>query len=141
MDSLIVRTATKTILPLLLMFAIFLFLRGHNEPGGGFIGGLVAAAAIILLAVSGGVRHAETVTTRQTAQRMMAVGLLLAWLTAVGPILWGKPLLYGYWPPGWEILGIGKLGTPLLFDLGVFFVVIGMTLLVVLQLVDRVEKR
>lgn len=70
----------------------------------------------------------------------MAVGLFLAGLAAVGPMVGGYPLLKGLWSD-LVIPGLGKVGTPILFDLGVFLVVIGMTLLVVLQLVEKVEKR
>ena len=54
MTSLILRTATRFLMPLLLMFALFLFLRGHNAPGGGFVGGLVVAAAFVLYAIASG---------------------------------------------------------------------------------------
>ena len=61
MDSLILRSAARLLLPLLLLFSIFLLLRGHNEPGGGFSGGLVAAAAFALLTIA-----TDVPTTRRT---------------------------------------------------------------------------
>ena len=59
MRGLILRTATTWLMPVLLLFSLFLLLRGHNEPGGGFAGGLVAAAAFVLLSVSSGVKVAR----------------------------------------------------------------------------------
>ncbi len=139
MDSIIVRTATRAILPLLLLFAVFLFLRGHNAPGGGFIGGLVAAAAIILLALAGGLRYAEAVFPIAQAQLTLALGLLIACLAAIIPLFLGQPLMTGLWPEI-TIPGLGEIGTPFIFDLGVFLVVVGMTLIVVLHLIEKVEQ-
>jgi len=139
MDSVIVRTATRAILPLLLLFAIFLFLRGHNAPGGGFIGGLVAAAAVILLALAGGMRYAEAVVSIAKAELILAFGLLIATFAAILPLFQGEPLMTGLWP-GLIIPGLGEIGSPFIFDLGVFLVVVGMTLIVVLQLIEKVEQ-
>ena len=58
-DSPIFRTAARLLMPLLLLFSVFLLLRGHNEPGGGFVGGLVAAAAFALYAIAFGTRRAR----------------------------------------------------------------------------------
>lgn len=141
MGSIIVRTAARLMLPLLILFSIFLLLRGHNAPGGGFAGGLVAAAAIVLLALAGGLRDAEAVLPAATARRAMALGLLVAGLSAALPLLLGQPFMKSLW---WELeapgLGRVELGTPLLFDTGVYTVVVGMVLTVVLRLIDEVER-
>lgn len=139
MDSLIVRTAARAILPLLLIFAAFLFVRGHNAPGGGFIGGLVAAAAIILLAMAGGLRYAETVFPKHQARDVVAVGLAMAGAAAIYPLFLGKPLMTGLWSDI-TLPGLGEIGTPFIFDLGVFLVVFGMVLMVVPHLIEKVEK-
>lgn len=140
-DSLIVRTAARVVLPLLILFSIFLLLRGHNSPGGGFVGGLVAASAIILLALAGGLRSAEVVLPTAYARRLMGLGLLLAGLAATLPLALGQPFMKGLWQtvsmPG---LGQVEIGTPVLFDVGVYVVVLGMTLTVVLRLIHEVEQ-
>lgn len=138
-DSLVVRTAARAILPLLMLLSVFLLLRGHNAPGGGFIGGLVAAVAIILLAMAGGLGYAEMVLPKEKAPKLMVVGLAMAIVAAVTPWFTGAPFLKGLWP-GLNIPGIGEIGTPLIFDIGVYLVVVGMALTVVLRLVEKVEQ-
>src|ERR671927_424884 len=96
MISIILRTATTFLMPLLLMFSIFLLLRGHNEPGGGFIGGLVAAAAFVLYGLAAqevSVRQALHIDTRS----YIAIGLLIAGASALFPLLLGLPFLTGVW--------------------------------------------
>lgn len=138
MDSPIVRTTTRAILPILFLFALFVLFRGHNQPGGGFIGGLVAAVAIILLAMGGGNALAEAVVSRAKARLVMGFGLLCSGTAAVVPLFLGKALMTATWLDI-TIPSVGLLGTPLLFDIGVFFTVIGMTLMVVLRLIEKVE--
>jgi multicomponent Na+:H+ antiporter subunit B len=137
MKSLILDTATRLLSPLLFLFSIFLLVRGHNEPGGGFAGGLVAASAFILLAISRdpqAARHALHVEP----QSLIGVGLLVAiGAGLVGPLV-ADPLLTGEWislylPNGLEL----KLGTPLLFDIGVYLVVLGAALTMILTLAEE----
>jgi multicomponent Na+:H+ antiporter subunit B len=140
MNSLILRTASVYLHPLLLVFSVFLLLRGHNEPGGGFVGGLVAAAAFCLQMIAFDV---------QTARRMLgadprllvALGLLMAVVAGLFPLLGGKPFLTGIWFD-LSLLGMTKihLGSPLLFDLGVYNVVIGVTLLLVFSFAEEEES-
>lgn len=98
MDSIIVRTATRAILPLLWSFAVFLFLRGHNAPGVGLLVDWSWPAAIILLALAGGLRYAEAVFPIAQAQLTLALGLLIACLAAIIPLFLGQPLMTGLWP-------------------------------------------
>jgi multicomponent Na+:H+ antiporter subunit B len=134
---LILPTAARLLLPLLLLFSVFLLLRGHNLPGGGFAAGLVAAAAFALYAIATDVpaaRRALGVAPRT----LLGVGLLVALATGLLPLLAGRPFLTGLW--GYVSLpGIGRVdvGTPLLFDVGVFLVVIGVTLTIVLSLAEE----
>lgn len=140
MDSIIVRTAARLLLPLMMLFSTYLLVRGHNAPGGGFIGGLVAAAGIALLVMGGGLRSAEAIVPAGRARRWIAVGLLLAGLSAVLPLFWGRPLMTGLWVkiplPGVAAI---EVGTPILFDVGVYIVVVGMVLTVILRLAHEVE--
>ncbi|MEX2446503.1 MAG: hydrogen gas-evolving membrane-bound hydrogenase subunit E [Dehalococcoidia bacterium] len=120
----VLRTAARGIFPLLLVFAVFLLLRGHDEPGGGFVAGLVAAAGIALYTMAYDARTARRLL-RVTPGRFITTGLLVA-VAAGMYATWTDPLLTGQWatvplPEGGEL----KVGTPLLFDFGVFLVVLG----------------
>ena len=120
----VLRTAARAVLPLLVVFAFFLFLRGHDQPGGGFVAGLVAAAGVALYAMAYNARVARRLL-RVPPRSLMAAGLLVA-IAAAGFGTWEHPLLTGQWtvltlPADTEL----KLGTPLLFDFGVFLVVLG----------------
>jgi multicomponent Na+:H+ antiporter subunit B len=127
MNSLILRTATRLLIPVLLLLSIFLLLRGHDLPGGGFIGGLMAASAIALHAIANGPNAARRLL-RATPERVMGVGLLLAVGAGLIASLTGHPFLTGLWwivPIGAQEL---KLSTPLVFDVGVYLLVVGMVL-------------
>ena len=130
--SVILTASTRFLLPLLLLFSLFLLWRGHNEPGGGFVGGLVAAAAIALYALAAGVNQAQRLL-RLDLRTLMGLGLLCA----IGAGLWGMaagvPLLTGLWL-SWPVPVIGKVGTPLLFDVGVYLIVVGVTLKILFTL-------
>ena len=133
MKSLILATAIRYLLPLMLLFSIFVLLRGHNDPGGGFVGGLIASAAFALYAIAEGVDAARHLL-RITPHTLIAMGLATAVLSAiVAPIISDKPFMTGLWSDI-TLPAIGKLGTPLFFDLGVFQVVVGVTLLIVFSL-------
>jgi multicomponent Na+:H+ antiporter subunit B len=138
MRSLILSTTARLLMPLLLLFSVFLLLRGHNEPGGGFAGGLVAATAFILIAVSHDPATARS-TLRVEPQALIGTGLLMAVGSGVIGLLLGQPLLTGQW---WNIDLPGVsfyLGTPLIFDIGVYLVVMGATLVMVLTLAEEGE--
>jgi multicomponent Na+:H+ antiporter subunit B len=109
-------------MPLLLLYGIFLLLRGHNAPGGGFAGGLVVAAAYCLCAFAFGVADARRALIVDPS-RLIGVGLLLALGSGLLPLLSGKDFLTALW----FAPSIG-FGTPLIFDVGVFCVVIGVVL-------------
>jgi multicomponent Na+:H+ antiporter subunit B len=136
MKSLILLTAARLLAPLLLLFSLFLLLRGHNEPGGGFAGGLVAAAAFILLAISRDPQAART-ALRIEPQALMGAGLLIAVGAGVVGLLLGEPLLSGQWLELSLPTGKLELGTPLAFDVGVYLVVLGSTLTMVLTLAEE----
>jgi multicomponent Na+:H+ antiporter subunit B len=137
MSSLILRASARLVMTLLLLFALFLLLRGHNEPGGGFVGGLVAAAAFVLYIIAEGPaasRRALHVDPRS----LIGVGLLVAAGSGVLPLLIGEPFLTAQWGtlrlPGLSPI---TLGTPLLFDTGVFVVVLGVTQTIILALAEE----
>lgn len=137
MIEIYLRLVDKILTPVILLIAIFLFLRGHDLPGGGFIAGLVAASAIELTILARG--------TQETRDRYgpWAVPLAGAGLTiAVGAALLGMyqgGFFRGIWleiPVAGEKL---KLGTPQLFDLGVMLVVVGMAITYLLRLGEAAE--
>jgi multicomponent Na+:H+ antiporter subunit B len=134
MRSLILLTVARGILPVSTLFALFLLLRGHNEPGGGFIAGLVAAGAFALYLFAYG-----PATTRRILmvdpRGMIGVGMLAAALSAVPAAFFGQAFFTAqWWPIPLGPLGELKLSTPLIFDIGVFLVVLGTVMTIVLAL-------
>lgn len=135
MFSVILSTASRYLLPLLLIFSFFLLLRGHNEPGGGFVGGLVAAAAYALYFIANGVDEAEKLLKSEPI-RLIAVGLVLAIVSTVPSLFVGNNFMTGQWMDTNFPL-IGKIGTPLLFDVGVYFLVLGIALKIIFSLAEE----
>lgn len=137
MISLILRTATRYLVTLLVLFSIFLLLRGHNEPGGGFVGGLVAASAFALYAIAFDPASARRLL-RVDPRGLIGVGLLTAAGSGFISVAQGAPFMTGEWTY-LTVPGAGKidLGTPLLFDMGVYLVVLGVTLLIILTLAEE----
>ncbi|MCX7800339.1 MAG: hypothetical protein N2109_08370 [Fimbriimonadales bacterium] len=132
MNSLILRTGATFVMPLLLVFSVFLLIRGHHLPGGGFAGGLVAAASLTLYGLVNGMGAAKAVL-RASPEIWIAGGLGLAVLSGVpGLVLRGSFLA-----PIWGTLGGVKVGTPLAFDLGVYLLVIGVVLTMVFALSEE----
>lgn len=132
MDSLLLRTAARIIVPVQLLFSVFLLVRGHNEPGGGFIGGLLAAGAIVLHGIANDMAAARRLL-RVRPQLLIGLGIMAAGLSGVFGMLLGLPYLTGLWGFGVPTLVAGtlKFGTPLLFDVGVYLVVIGVGTLMI----------
>ena len=140
-DYLILRVAVRLMLPILLLFSVFLLLRGHNLPGGGFIGGLVAAAAILLHLLALGPQHIRN-WFPIAFRTLLPIGLFIAIGSGLFGVLAGEPFLTGLWPT-FTFPGVGEvtLGTPLLFDVGVYLVVIGMTVEIIVSMVEEEEWR
>lgn len=135
MKSYILTTATRYLLPLLVLFSLFLLQRGHNEPGGGFVGGLVAAAAFALYTIAHTVNEART-ALRVDPRTLIGVGLLVAAGSGIIAMVAGQAFMTGLWT-NIDVPGVGKLGTPLMFDIGVYLVVLGVTLLIVFSLAEE----
>ncbi len=135
-DSLILRVTGHFLLPLLIMFSLFLLLRGHNEPGGGFIGGLVASAAIALHLFFTDVQSARRLIWVDPRD-LLGWGLCIAIASGVLAMFSGLPFLSALWTEmTLPIFGMLKIGTPLLFDIGVYLVVIGTVLNILLSLAE-----
>ncbi|MBM3451311.1 MAG: Na+/H+ antiporter subunit B [Armatimonadetes bacterium] len=135
MTSVILSTATRFLLPLLLIFSVFLLIRGHNEPGGGFVGGLVAAASFALYAVSDGVGSARR-ALRVDPRDIGWVGVAVALASGLPRALTGGDFMTGIWHPH-ALPVLGKLGTPFLFDLGVYLAVVGVVLTIFFALAEE----
>lgn len=127
MNSIILRTATRVLMPLLLLFALFMLVRGHNEPGGGFVAGLVVAAAYALKAFAFGVPAARRALLVDP-EKLIGVGLLVALFTGLSALAAGLPFLTSMWWNGF--------GSPVFFDIGVFLVVSGVVLTMTFTLAE-----
>jgi multicomponent Na+:H+ antiporter subunit B len=134
MASLILSTAARYLLPLQLLLSAFLLLRGHNEPGGGFVGGLVVSAAFALYAIAYDVAAARRALGID-ARVLMAVGLLVTVTSGLASLVGGQPFMTGLWSE-FVVPLLGKVGTPLLFDTGVYLVVIGVMLTILFALME-----
>lgn len=135
MKSIILKTATNFILPLLLMFAVFVLLRGHYYPGGGFVGGLIAAIAFVLHSFANGWDSTRKLL-RIHPGFLMPFGLTLCFVSAALPLLIdGSALMTALWFEN-KVPVIGMVGSALFFDIGVFFVVIGASLSIILTVAE-----
>jgi len=137
MQSLILRTATRLLVSMILVFSVYLLLRGHNAIGGGFAGALVAGTGFALYSMAEGsasVRRAIRVEPRG----LIAAGLFLALASGLTGLFAGSPFLTGTW---WTVALFGgeklALGTPLVFDIGVYAVVLGTILTLILALEEN----
>jgi len=134
-QPLLLRVAAGVVLPLALVFTVYIFMRGHNMPGGGFIAGLITAVALVLQFMSLGQQRAEWLLRGQGGRKFVkwiGAGLGTAGLTGIGAFVWGRPFLtsaHGY--PQVPVLGELPLASAALFDLGVYMVVVGSTLLTI----------
>ena len=137
MTSSILQTATRLLMPLLLLFAVFLLLRGHNQPGGGFVGGLVVAASFVLYSIAFGVDAARRALLVRSST-LLGIGLLVALVSGLPGVVLGQPFMTSMWTT--IALGLTELdiGTPLIFDIGVFLAVIGVVLTIVFTLAEAV---
>ncbi|WP_269932208.1 Na+/H+ antiporter subunit B [Aminobacter sp. HY435] len=136
MQTLIFRTAAPLLTGLMLLFSVFVLLRGHNEPGGGFTGGLIAASAFAILGIAFGVPAVR----RALYFHPMAIsgfGLFIAALAGLPSLDLGMPFLTGLWAAP-SLFGMTvDLSTVMVFDVGVYLVVVGSITSIALALEDR----
>jgi multicomponent Na+:H+ antiporter subunit B len=131
-NSLIFRTAAPAIAAIMLLFSVIVLLRGHNDPGGGFIAGLIAASASAILGMSvgvGAVRRVLKINPIVIAGSGVALAIASGLLSALA----ADPFLTGLWLPAY------LFGTPGLFDIGVYFTVFGTVSAIALALEDGEE--
>lgn len=124
MKTVIFKTVAPSLAAIMIVFSIFVLLRGHNEPGGGFIGGLIAASAIAIYGIAAGVDEVRK-AIRVDPVNLAAVGVLIAAFCGLVSLPYNVPYLTGLWTflefGGTEI----ALSTPLFFDIGVYLAVVG----------------
>lgn len=130
MKTLILKTASGYLLPVLLLFSVFILLRGHYLPGGGFVGGLVASIAFVLHAFANGLENTKNLL-RIHPGFLMPFGLAIAFVSGLAPMVFADlPFMTGVWFDE-PLPVIGMVGSALFFDTGVFLVVIGVTLTII----------
>ena len=135
MKSLILSAAVRFLMPILLMFSLFLLFRGHHLPGGGFVGGLVATAAFSLYAIAYDVSTALKLL-RINPLYLIASGLILSLGSALLALFMGQNFFTGLWST-LSVPALGKVGTPVFFDIGVYFVVLGAGLTIIFTLAEE----
>ncbi|MFC4557226.1 Na(+)/H(+) antiporter subunit B [Virgibacillus kekensis] len=135
-NDLILRTTTSLIVFILLGFSIYLLFAGHSKPGGGFVGGLMTASAIVLMYMAYGAEVLEKILPIDY-RLLIPVGLLLALGTGVGSFVFTEPFLshtYEYFQV--PIFGKMELATAMLFDIGVYITVLGVTITIILSIAN-----
>jgi multicomponent Na+:H+ antiporter subunit B len=137
MNTIILQTASRYLLPLLLLFSVFILLRGHYLPGGGFVGGLIASIAFVLHLFANGLENTKNLL-RIHPGFLMPAGLALSFISGFLPMVFtGDPFMTGLWFKE-PLPVIGMVGTALFFDIGVFLVVVGVTLTILFTISEAV---
>jgi multicomponent Na+:H+ antiporter subunit B len=137
MKSDILKTAADYLLPVLLLFSVFILLRGHYLPGGGFVGGLMASIAFVLHAFAHGMDDTLKFMKYHPAI-FIPIGLLISLLSCTAPLLVDKPVMTGLWFDT-PLPVIGLIGSALFFDIGVYLVVVGATLTILFTISEITE--
>jgi multicomponent Na+:H+ antiporter subunit A len=126
----VVDVAVRLVFPAVMVGSLYLLFAGHNQPGGGFVGGIVAGAAVALRYVAGGIDEVRSLS-RAHPWTVMGAGLLVAAVTALVPLALGGAVLESAALEGdLPLLGHVKVTSALVFDAGVYFVVLGLVLMV-----------
>jgi len=136
MKIILLKTAANYLLPLLLLFSVFILLRGHYEPGGGFVGGLIASIAFILHSLANGLENTKALL-KYSPFYFIPFGLSIAILSGLAPMLIGEPFMTVLWFDN-PLPVIGSVGSALFFDIGVYLVVIGVTLTILFTISENV---
>lgn len=138
MDTLIFRTMAPYLTALMLLFSVFVLLRGHNAPGGGFIGGLIAASAFAIQGIANGVASVRR-ALRFHPMTVAATGLLFSSCAGLLSLFFDVPFMTALWTFPHIFGAEVALSTPLLFDTGVYLVVTGAITSIALSLEEREE--
>ncbi|MBB4065764.1 Na+/H+ antiporter subunit B [Gellertiella hungarica] len=136
MNTLIFRTIAPFLAALMLVFSVFVLLRGHNEPGGGFIGGLIAASAFAIQGLAQGVSAVRR-ALKMDPLGIAAIGLLLSALAGFLPFLGAMPFMTGLWIDLNLVADTVPVSSVMLFDIGVYLVVAGTVTAIALALEEK----
>lgn len=136
MKSLIFKTASIYLLPLLLLFSIFILLRGHYLPGGGFVGGLMASVAFLIHSFAHGLKETRNII-KISPGLLMPLGLMICLIAALSPWVVSLPVMTGLWFEE-PFKFVGMVGSALVFDIGVYLVVLGTTLTIMFTIAETV---
>ncbi|ONF42972.1 monovalent cation/H+ antiporter subunit A [Marinobacter lutaoensis] len=131
---LMLKQIARPMLPLALLVSVFIFLRGHNLPGGGFIAGLITSVALILQYIASGMVWTQA-RIAVKYHNVIGVGLVFAVIAGAGSLAFGYPFLtstFGYIT--WPVVGTFEVASAMVFDLGVYLTVIGATLLALVSI-------
>ena len=139
MNSIILRVGTRYLCGILVLFSLYMLIRGHNEPGGGFIGGLIGSTGFVLFAIACGTADARA-ALKVLPQNIAMTGLGIALLAGIAAALFGNALFTGQWlfiNETESSKGI-PLSTVLVFDIGVYLVVFGSILSIVFAMEEEI---
>ncbi len=139
MNSIILRVGTRYLAGILVLFSLYMLIRGHNEPGGGFIGGLIGSTGFVLYAIACGTKEARA-ALHIMPQNIAVAGLGIALLAGIAAALFGDALFTGQWlflNPTEDSKGL-PLSTVLVFDIGVYLVVFGSILSIVFAMEEEI---
>ncbi|MDA7028061.1 Na(+)/H(+) antiporter subunit B [Bacillus sp. CLL-7-23] len=136
-NDVILQTVTKIACFIILLFSFHIFLAGHNNPGGGFIGGLMTASSFVLLLLAYDLKTVQNILPVNFIY-VAGTGLLISICTSAGSFLFGAQFLthtFGYFDL--PLLGKTELATAVLFDIGVYLVVVGVTMTIIQTIGER----
>ncbi|MGR9174977.1 Na(+)/H(+) antiporter subunit B [Rhizobium leguminosarum] len=136
MNTLIFRTVAPFLTALMLLFSVFVLLRGHNEPGGGFIGGLIAASGLAIYGIARGVGAVRRALSFHPLS-IAGFGLLLSTAAGLVSILFAVPFMTGLWIYPTLFGAEVPLSSVMLFDVGVYLVVLGAITSIALALEEK----
>ena len=136
----VLEVITRLTFPMLMVLSIYLLCAGHNFPGGGFAGGLVAGLAITLRYLAGG-RYELNEAAPVQAGALLGIGMVLALFTGISPLLFGGTVFQSYvWIGHLPVLGEIELASALVFDIGVYLIVVGLALDVLRTLGEQIDR-
>jgi multicomponent Na+:H+ antiporter subunit B len=132
--TIMLATAIKLLMPLFLIFSLYLLFRGHNDPGGGFIGGLIGAMGLVFYTMTFGA-EVTIKTFNVNSIALIALGLFLAASSGIISVFFGDIFFTARWEE-YYLPFIGRPGTPILFDVGVYILVVGIVLKITLSMIE-----
>lgn len=138
MKNLILEKISKLYLIVMVVFSVFVLMRGHNNPGGGFIGGIITSTGFIFYGIINGSEKVKKLLKISTIE-LMGAGLFMGLIALVIPLFTGREPFTGMWMELSIFSSVIYIGTPLLFDTGIYFVVTGVFLSIIISIMDVVK--